>query len=104
MAEPGDGPRPRPHPVQPTARRAAESVSWGVRVGAAWSWRLIVIAIAVYILARLFVRVELVAFSFVLALFFTAVLHPLEKQLRRIPGPPSVSAGLALLLGLAVLA
>jgi predicted PurR-regulated permease PerM len=31
------------------------------------------------------------------------VLHPLEKQLRRIPGPPSLSAALALLIGLAVL-
>ena len=79
-------------------------MSWGVRVAAAWSWRLLIIALAVYVLARIFVRVELVAFSFVLALFLTAVLHPLEKQLRRIPGPPSVSAALALLIGLAVLA
>jgi len=66
--------------------------------------RLLVIALAIYVAARIFVRIELVAFSFVVALFFTAILHPLEKQLRRIPGPRSISAALALLVGLAVLA
>lgn len=82
---------------------AADAVAWQVRVGAAWTWRLLVIAAGVYILAQVFVRIELVAFSFVLALFFTSVLHPLEVALRRIPGPRSVSAGLALLIGLAAL-
>ena len=55
-------------------------------------------------LAQIFVRIELVAFSFVLALFFTAVLHPLERLFSRMPGPRSLSAGLALLIGLLVLA
>ncbi|WP_375487057.1 AI-2E family transporter [uncultured Jatrophihabitans sp.] len=84
-------------------RHADESVTWHVRVAAAWSWRLLIIGLAVYVLARVFDRIELVAFSFVLALFFTAVLHPLERFLRRVPGSRSVSAGLALLIGLAVL-
>jgi predicted PurR-regulated permease PerM len=74
-----------------------------VRVAAAWSWRLLVIGFALLVLGRIFTRIELVAFSFVVALFLTAVLHPLEVQLRRIPGPRSVSAALALLVGLAVL-
>ena len=79
-------------------------MSWGVRVAAAWSWRLLVIAVGIYVAAKIFVRIELVAFSFVIALFLTAVLHPLEKWLRRIPGPRSLSAALAMLIGLAVLA
>jgi predicted PurR-regulated permease PerM len=83
---------------------AVEAVTWPVRVAAAWSWRLLIIGVAIYILARIFDRIELVAFSFVLALFFTAVLHPLEVSLRRIPGPRSLSAALALLIGLCVLA
>ncbi|HZC72069.1 MAG TPA: AI-2E family transporter [Jatrophihabitans sp.] len=91
-------------PLPASRRDAVEAVTWPVRVAAAWSWRLIVIGFAVLILARIFNRIELVAFSFVLALFFTAVLHPLEVLLRRIPGPRSISAGLALLVGLAVLA
>jgi putative heme transporter len=83
---------------------AVEAVSWPVRVAAAWSWRLLIIAVAIYVLARIFDRIELVAFSFVLALFFTAVLHPLEVALRCIPGPRSLSAAIALLIGLCILA
>jgi putative heme transporter len=82
---------------------AMDEVTWGVRVAAAWTWRLLVIGLGIYVLGRLFVKVELVAFSFVLALFFTAVLHPLEVFFRRIPGSRSISSLLALLVGLAVL-
>jgi putative heme transporter len=89
----------------PRARRdAVDAVTWPVRVAAAWSWRLLVIGAAILVLGHMFKRVELVAFSFIVALFLTAVLHPLEMQLRRIPGPRSLSAALALLVGLAVLA
>ena len=35
---------------------------------------------ALYVLAPIFGRIELVAFSFILALFLTAVLHPLERS------------------------
>ena len=84
-------------------RNANEAVSWGVRVTAAWTWRFLLIGFGIYVFVRVFGRIELVAFSFVLALFFTAVLHPLEMALRRIPGPRSISALLALLIGVAVL-
>jgi predicted PurR-regulated permease PerM len=86
------------------SRDAVEAVTWPVRVAAAWSWRLLVIALGVWLLGQIFTRIELVAFSFVLALFFTAVLHPVELRLRRLHGPPSLSAGLALLVGVAALA
>lgn len=82
---------------------AREAVTWEIRVAAAWGWRLLVIGIVLYFVAQIFVRIELVAFSFVLALFFTAVLHPLERLFGRLPGPRSLSAGLALLVGLLVL-
>jgi predicted PurR-regulated permease PerM len=82
---------------------ATSAVTWPVRVAAAWSWRLLIIGVALYVLARIFGRIELVSFSFVLALFFTAVLHPLERRLRRVPGPRSISALLALLIGVGFL-
>jgi predicted PurR-regulated permease PerM len=63
----------------------------------------LVIIAGLYVASRIFLRIELVAFSFIIALFFTAVLHPVEVQLRRIPGPRSISAAFALLFGLAVL-
>jgi putative heme transporter len=83
---------------------AMDEVTWGIRVAAAWTWRLLLIGFGVYVLGRIFLKIELVAFSFVLALFFTAVLHPLEVFFRRVPGSRSVSSLLALLVGLATLA
>ena len=97
-----------PEPTTPilsdSRRDATEAVTWGVRVGAAWTWRLLVIGVGLYVLGQIFLRVELVAFSFILALFLTAVLHPLEARLRHIRGPRSLSAGLALLIGVLILA
>jgi predicted PurR-regulated permease PerM len=97
-----------PEPTTPvlsnSSRDANEAVTWGVRVAAAWTWRLLVIGVGLYELAQIFLTVELVAFSFVLALFLTAVLHPLERRLGNVlPGPRSLSAGLALLIGVAAL-
>ncbi|MDT4938944.1 MAG: putative heme transporter [Pseudonocardiales bacterium] len=98
-----------PEPTTPvlsdTRRDAIEAVSWQVRVAAAWTWRLILIGAGLYLLARVFKRIELVSFSFILALFLTAVLHPIEKRLRHwLPGPKSLPAALALLVGVAALA
>jgi predicted PurR-regulated permease PerM len=106
MADDGDRPHPAPRlGAHLSSRRdnAVEAVTWPVRVAAAWTWRLLIVGLGLYVLAKIFVRVELVAFSFVVALFLTAVLHPLEVRLRRIPGPRSISTALALLIGIAVL-
>jgi len=104
----GGGDQKSPEPTTPvlssSSRDATEAVTWGVRVAAAWTWRLLVIALGLYVLGQIFQKVELVAFSFILALFLTAVLHPLENRLRVIPGPRSLSAGLALLIGVLSLA
>lgn len=84
--------------------RAAETVTWPVRVAAAWAWRLLLLAAVLYVIARIAARFELVVISFVLALFFTAVLHPLEAHLRRvIPKPRSAAAALSLLIGVAII-
>lgn len=83
---------------------ASEAVTWGVRVAAAWTWRLIVIGLGIYVLAEIFGRIQLVAISFVIALFLTAILHPLERRIAVVVRKPrSLSALLALLLGLAIL-
>jgi len=96
-------PEPTTPALSDTGHDATEGVTWQVRVAAAWSWRLLVIGVALYVLVRVLAKVELVAVSLVLALFFTAVLHPLERRLRSVlPGPKSLPAALALLVGLAV--
>ncbi|MDT4891831.1 MAG: putative heme transporter [Pseudonocardiales bacterium] len=102
---PEAAPQPGTPVLSDTRRDAIEAVTWGVRVAAAWTWRLLLIGLGVYVLGRIFQRIELVAFSFVLALFLTAVLHPIEKRLRQwLPGPKSLPAALALLVGVAALA
>lgn len=97
-------PKPTTPVLSDTRRDAVEAVTWQVRVAAAWTWRLLVVGLGVYVFVRILGRVELVALSFVLALFLTAVLHPIEKGLRRVlPGPKSLPAALALLAGVAAL-
>ncbi|HZY76242.1 MAG TPA: AI-2E family transporter [Jatrophihabitantaceae bacterium] len=92
-------------PPEPVGNRnAAEAVTWQVRVAAAWTWRLLLLGFGLYVLARIFGRVELVAMSFVLSLFLVAILHPLERRLHAlIPKPSSLSAAITLLIGIAVL-
>jgi hypothetical protein len=98
-----------PEPTTPAlsapSHDAIEGVTWGVRVAAAWSWRLLFIALAAYVAVRALNRIGLVTFSLILALFLAAVLHPLERRLRAVvPGPRALSAVIALLIGIAVLA
>jgi putative heme transporter len=83
---------------------AVEAVTWPVRVGAAWAWRLVLLGGIVYLLVRLLSRIGLVVFPFIIALFLTAILHPLEVRLRRLPGRKSLSALAALLVGVIFLA
>ena len=91
-----------PSPEQPPS--AGDAVTWQVRVAAAWTWRLLLLGLGVYVLGQVFLRIELVGLSFVLALFLTAILHPLERRLRRVmPGPRSLPAALALLVGIAAI-
>lgn len=91
-------------PLSDTSHDAVEAVTWPVRVAAAWSWRVVVIGGAAYLAILLLGRVGIVVFSFVIALFLTAMLHPLEVRFRRVPGRRSQSALLALLVGVLIVA
>lgn len=91
-------------PLSDTRHNAVEAVTWPVRVGAAWAWRLILLGVTVYLVVRELNRVGLVVFPFIIALFLTAILHPLEVRLRRLPGRKSLSALAALLVGIIFLA
>jgi predicted PurR-regulated permease PerM len=88
-------------PHQP-GRSASDAVTWSVRVAAAWSWRIIVIVLALYLSLLAFEHLTLVVFAFVLALFFTAVLHPLESRLRRLGLHRSLASALVLIAGIVV--
>jgi predicted PurR-regulated permease PerM len=72
-------------------------------LGAAWSWRLLLVGIAVYAAVRVLAQLGLVVIPALAALLLAALLRPVTELLRRrLPGP--LSAGLTLLLGVVVLA
>jgi predicted PurR-regulated permease PerM len=74
-----------------------------MRIAAAWSWRLIAVAVAGYLALLVVSKLSLVVFSLIIALFLTAVLSPLERRLRAVlPGPRSLPAIITLLFGIAV--
>lgn len=65
---------PRPEPV--------DAVPWGVRVAAEAGWRLLVLAGTVYVLMQVISSIQLVVFSFTVALLITALLEPTVTRLR----------------------
>ena len=112
-AEDGGAGRPRPEPGRPVVaeqRRAGrpeqarvsmpdrrETVAEQNRVpgwlqtGAAWSWRLLLLAAALYLIARVIGVLYIVVVPCTAALLLTALLQPLTARLRR-AGLPSLAA------------
>ena len=104
MEPPEAPPQPTTPALSDVRHDAVEAVTWQVRVAAAWTWRVLLVLLGLYVLAKVLHRVELVALSFAIALFLTAVLLPLKRLLRRVlPGPESLPALLTLLIGVAAL-
>ena len=69
----------------------------GLAVAAAWSWRLLLVGLAVYAAVRVLALLALVVIPLVAALLLAALLRPVTKLLhRRLPGP--LSSLLTLLL------
>ena len=92
-----------PRDVVPRDVVPRDVVPRGVRVAADWSWRLLVIAAAGYVVLLGIAKLSLVVFALIISLFLTAILAPLERRLRRIlPGPKSIPALIALLVGVIV--
>ena len=81
----------------------AEAVTWPIRIASEWAARLLVIAAGLYVLLIVLDKISLVAFAFVLALFFASVLRPLEQRLRPVMGGrKSASSAVVLLAGIVV--
>lgn len=76
---------------------AAVELPLGVRVAAAWSWRLIVIGVAVAALIWLIVQVRILVVPLVIAMLLTALLSPIVKYFERRRWPRSLGVITALL-------
>lgn len=98
----GDGRGSRVHPS--TVSRDDTEVPHGLRVAAAWSWRLLVIGALAVAIIYIIGRVRIVVVPLVIAMLLAALLSPVVQWLLRHRVPRSLAAGLALVGGLAAVA
>ena len=81
----------------------AQVPSWLQRA-AGWSWRLLLIGIALYLALRVASMLKLVVLPCVAALLLTALLQPVQSRLRRTGLPALAATWCTLLFAVAVLA
>ena len=70
--------------------------------GAAWSWRLLILAAAIYLVARVLGMLSIVVVPCIVALLLTALLQPLTARLRRAGLPALAATWVTLLIVAAV--
>ena len=68
--------------TRPDDAGRADVPGW-LRTGAAWSWRLLLVGVVIYVLARITVVLYVVVVPFTGAVLLTALLQPLAARLRR---------------------
>ena len=72
-----------PEPAPAPTLSADEKVSFGVRVAAGWSWRILVIAAAVALIGFLIVQLRYVVVPFLIGILLAALLVPICAWLQR---------------------
>jgi predicted PurR-regulated permease PerM len=109
VSEPAPEPVPEaaPEPADAPDRRVTvpeqnRVPSW-LATGAAWSWRLLLLAIAIYLIARVLGILYIVVVPCVAALLLTALLQPLASRLRRAGLPNMAATWVTLLIAAIVL-
>lgn len=80
-------------------RSPTDSVSWGMRVAAAWAVRFLLVVGALYVLVRLLNLVSLVTITVVVAIMITALLQPAVAWLTMRRMPRVAAAVLVFVLG-----
>jgi predicted PurR-regulated permease PerM len=69
--------------ARPVSATADETVAPGMRIAAAWSWRILVVAGAIALFGFLFVTLKIVAIPFMVAIVLAALLVPFANFLQR---------------------
>jgi predicted PurR-regulated permease PerM len=100
---PGDppGPHPAAEPSSPPDAPTALVPRW-LQAAAGWSWRLLIVAAAIYLLYLIGGRLTVVVVPCLAALLLTALLQPLTSRLHR-AGLPMLAAAWATLLGAVII-
>jgi len=87
----------------PRHERAADTVSWGVRVAAAWSLCFLIVMAALFVLLTLLNAVSLVTITVIVAVMISALLQPAAGLLMRHRVPRIPAAILVFVLGMTAL-
>lgn len=88
--------------VEPAAPTVDDGVPRGIRIAAAWSWRVILLLGAVYVLLRLVGELRVVVIPVIVALLLAALLEPAAGWLRARGVGRSLAAAIVLVGGLVV--
>src|SRR4051794_17847173 len=67
----------------PSSEPTRERVPQGLVTVGGWAWRILVIGLVIYGVARLAARLELALIPLLIAILLTALLHPVKSRLRR---------------------
>ncbi len=96
-------PPPPPPPPVVVARPDDEAVPRGLRIAAAWSWRLIVIGFVAYVLLLLINRYMLLVAPLMIGLLLAGLLHPAMRLALKLRLNRSLAALLVVTIGLVAL-
>lgn len=97
---PVDGPEddaPRRVPARPVDDPNRPTAPWLLRAAAGWSWRIIAVVAAVYLLLLLVAHLRVIALALAAALLLTALIHPLFRRLHGFGLSRALAAALTLL-------
>ena len=100
-SEPGRGPGDGPDHRMPVPEQSRVP-SW-LATGSAWAWRLLLLAVVIYLIARVLGILYIVVVPCIAALLLTAVLQPLTSRLRRAGLPALAATWVTLLIAAVVL-
>lgn len=95
---------PKPAALGPERRSSHDTVTWGLQVAASWSWRILVVVGALYVVGTVLGRLSEVVIPVGVALLIAALLSPAVgwAQRRGVPRGPATAvvlvAGIALLV------
>jgi predicted PurR-regulated permease PerM len=96
----------RPEPITintGSSNLSRAQVPWGIDLAAAWSWRLIIIAVAVFGVAWLLAFFVVITMPIAISLLIAALVGPAVTWLQRIGLPRGLAAGIVMIVGIATL-
>ena len=103
-APPPQAPDGRPGAVaRPDSTPRGQVPRW-LQTAAGWSWRLLLLGLLLYVIARIASALRIVVLPCVAALLLTALLQPLTTRLKRTGMPPILATWCSLLTAVAVIA